>query len=876
MIVALVLLGTVAVIATVNILKGIFRGLKNTVGSLIAIILSAVIAGIITMIIDKPNSALVASVMNWLMGALPDGGVREFLEVEAMGDAVTYYGVMLSAPFVFLILYSVISIIISIIIGIVIKYIPPFKKPGVLVDRLGGAGVGLVCTALVSLLVLFPIVGTLTVEGTLVERISAIEEEPSSDMEVLLDISTHNSVVNAMESMGCEFVYNIFASADYEGEKVYLINEVDVLGDIVYDISLLGGDMAEHDETQKEALNNLIDAIDHSPIVKHALAGVLSEASSKWLAGEEFVGMSKFSAGDMIDPLVDELLVIISTTDDYTVSSDLHTLADILIIIMDSGVLEDIDGQDMLTKLGEEGLIADLLVAVNANERTRPLADEITRISIRAMSTVIGVPANADERYDMLMDNVAKIISNYENLGEAEQTKAVAENLGEIFDDYGIKVSDEALDHVADGLIADLGDRNDLSGNDIKEFFAVYTIGTSEKTADSGINGFELLSDTDHKVEFNADGTITVDGVVLENYTADNYRESGAFELALSGVDLGDVATLDSAKNMRSTLLTIEDILKSLGSYVECDDVVAESEKVAEILAEVGKVLADMDLDNINYTSLLGKMGGVFDMMSDSKVLNSASASNIMTSILQSDMVKNSIGLKKSELTGFADKLNEYAMSADGSYASATTAVSKTVDAITKTSDTTVAYEEKVQATEEMIVSIDQGNAEIITSIVTDSLVSDMGVEVSNAETVTASVQSLINNMADLNASAPDETVVKEEAEAVTKILTLAMTGTNEGPLFDTEEEKGSVAESPDEFISTVVNSTVVMNTVRETVEGKETGSNPYGIGDFTEKEQENIENALQSYYQSNGGGEDLAAKLGDLAIALNVNFIPQ
>lgn len=875
MIVTVALLGAVAVIAAVNILKGTLRGLKKTVGTLVAIILSALIAGIITVIIDRPNSPLILKFMNWLMGVLPEGGVREFLAVEAMGEAVTYYGVMLSAPFIFLVLFMLISIILSVVIAIVIKYIPPHKQPSKLVDRLGGAGVGLVCTVLVSLIAMFPIIGTFYVEGIVLDSVANIEDEPSSDIKMLVDATAHNPTVVAMEKLGCGALYNVFANAEYEGEKIYLVNEISVLSEILYDVAKIGGDMAEHNEEQKEALHDLVNCIDHSPIVTHALAGVLSEASSRWLEGEDFVGLNKISAGELVDPLLDELLVIISTTNDDTVKADLDTMADIIIIIMDSELLQENDGQEMLTKLGEGGLIADLLATVNANERMRPLSDEITHLSIRTMAVMIGVPENAQERYDMLMNRIADVIENHEALDAPEKTEIVKLELDEVFDDYGVEISEDALNHVAASMVADIGEMAEPCGDDVKEFFAVYSIGISDLVANSGNGSFALLSDgaSESRVEFNEDGTITVDGVVLKNYTVSDYRDSGAFALALSGVDIGDVATLDNAENMRSALLTAEDILKSLGSYIDCADVQAESERVAEILSKVGSIFSGMDLENINYTDLLRKMGGVFDMMSSSEVLNSNTAKNIMTSVLQSDMIKSSIGLKKSELTGFADKVNEYALSADGNYETVTKAVSVTVNAITTNSDAEKTYEEKVQATEEMINNIDKQTAEVITSVVTDSLVSNMGIETANSDTVADSVQNLINNMADYKESAPTEEEVAEEAKAVTNILSLAMSGTNEGPLFDTEEEKGTVAANPNEFISTVVNSTVVMETVQETVSSMESGENPYGLADFDEVDKADIENALQNYYTENGGGEDLAAKLGDIAFILNVNF---
>lgn len=870
----------ITLIVLVNTVKGLIFGLKKSVGALVGIVLSALIAGVATAIICKPDSAMLNGIMASLPEAFPDGAIHDVLAIEALGESVTYYGIMLVAPFVFLVLYLITSLINSIVLTIIIRFIPPFKKPNATVNSLSGLGVGLVCAFLVVIITLSPVVGTISIVGDVFEDVAAGEEEISPDMAENLEATSRNQTVNLLNSLGSGAIYDLFASADFDGERVYLRKDASALASIAMNIKSLGRDMSHYDGSQKEALEALVETIDASPLIKHALAGALSEASAKWLADEEFLGVSRFNAGELLDPMVDRLLVIISTTDKYTVGADIKAMSHVFITLIDSGILRSEDSKDMLLHLGESDVISDLLVTINANVRTRPLADEITRLSVRAMGSIIGIPGNSEERYDMLMNNLAYVVSHHEEPDVSDRVAGVSHDIGTIFDDYGMEVNPDALDRVAQSMITDLGVISELSGNDIKEFFEVYAIGASNSVMQSGEGGFKPLSDAEESddihVEFNEDGTITFEGVVLHDYTADNYRESGAYTLALSGVDIGDASSLDMAKHMKSSLLTLEDILASLGSYLDCADVVAESEIVAKILSEVGHVFSELDLDDLNYRNLLVQMGDVFDMMSESEVFNDATVRNITTAVLQSDMIKDSMSLTKSNLTEFANKLNEYALSSEGSFSDATKAVSVTFEAIDKNSDAEISYEEKISATENMITSLVIGNAEVITSVITDSFVVDQGIEVSNAEAVSNSIQCLINSMADFNESAPDEEAVKEEAEAVSSILSLALSGMNDAPLFDTEDENGIVASDPDEFISTVVNSTIVMNAVEEIVEGKDAGTNPYGLDEFDEDQKENIENALMDYYLANGEGADLAEMLEDISIVLNVNFVPE
>ena len=74
--------------------------------------------------------------------------------------------------------------------------------------------------------------------------------------------------------------------------------------------------------------------------------------------------------------------------------------------------------------------------------------------------------------------------------------------------------------------------------------------------------------------------------------------------------------------------------------------------------------------------------------------------------------------------------------------------------------------EEKIAATEHMLNNVNKGNAEMISSMITDSMVGNLGVSMGDsANTVASSVQSLINNMAEFKEDAPDSESVAKEAE---------------------------------------------------------------------------------------------------------------
>ena len=151
-----------AVIVFFNVIKALIRGFKKTIGTLIAIVISAVVAAIITFVICKPDSSVVIMLMDLLKDILPEGEIASLFEVDGISGAATYYAVMLIAPIFFTVVYSVLSIIFAIIVAIIVRFIPPHEKPGAVLHRLGGMGVGLVCGLLVVVILMMPAVGMLS------------------------------------------------------------------------------------------------------------------------------------------------------------------------------------------------------------------------------------------------------------------------------------------------------------------------------------------------------------------------------------------------------------------------------------------------------------------------------------------------------------------------------------------------------------------------------------------------------------------------------------------------------------------------------------------------------------------------------------------
>ena len=866
------------VITIVNVIMGVVRGFEKSVCSLASVIVSAIISAIITLVLCMPSMPLIPWLTEYALDALVsiDPAMLQVFATESIYLAVSYYVSMLVAPFVFLLLYVVISIIVSIIVTIVLSIIKKKskkdKKKLNAGRRLGGMGVGLVCGLLVSVLCLFPIIGICDIaEGVVC---SAYDDLMEIDMiresveQLPLEIDSTSRAMKVFDYVGCGLLYDAFASTNFDGERVSLETDVNVLADVVGEIMTVETDSDGLNSSHVDMIKAIIPALDRSPLIKNIAAEFVVIATD-----EESGLLGGIEMGELMSPVVDEMINIMSTSTKDTLTKDLTTLANVLGIIVDSEILDDDDPQNMLTKLGD-GLISDLLVEINKNERMHPVADEITRLSVRTLASTLGIPTDADERYDALMDKIADALNETMGQDEASRLDNVTQKLDTLFADYGIEIDGYALDHVADGLIADLG--NGASGESVKEFFMLYHFALDESGESASANSsVEYLSSSNSEgIVVNGDGTVSVGGVVLEYYNAYNYRSSKAYNMGADNVDIGAADTFYSAKAVKSTVLTAEDILGSLGSYGMCDDAIGEAQKVGDIFAAMTSIIADKDLDDLDPAEIFGEFGHVFDMMKGSEIFKSDSARNMLTAILQSEKIIGAMGLSQKDMTEFANKINSYAGDRDNGYEDATKAISGTLNAVSKASDKDATAEEKVEATKNMIDNVNKDNADMISSMVSGDMVGDYGVAVDNSASVSDALKNMVYNMADYKEGNPTDEDVDKEAEAVTKILNLAMVGADNGPMFDTEDgEKGTVASDPDSFIATVVESDVVMKTIGQSVEGKESGSNPYGVTYNTEEEKANVVSSLEKYYEENGGGAELAEKLSNLAIAMDVEI---
>lgn len=507
--------GFVAVlIIVINVLKGLIRGLKKTIGSLIAVALAIIVSIILTVTLCNPSSALVTSLVS-VLGDLIGGELGEIVAIEELSTTFSYYAAMLIGPFFFTVCYCLLAIIFSIVMAIVIKRIPILKnvnkESNKVAHRLGGAGVGLVCGYIVAVIILMPAIGTLNLVTSLPfdELMSSEESEPEednivdyemdeddyydgdeyvdeedddADEEMIEFMEDTNEYLDIFMKAGCGPVYNSFASAKFDGERVYLKDDLGVIMELVQLIS----DTSDKLEGSKlgddhiDLVKNVVEHVEASPLLKNTVAGVFSTACKRWNEGEEFMGIVKIDSGSLMNPVTDELIAVLATTTYDTVDEDLDVMVEVFEVLVHSGILEDMGYDEMLVLLGKEGGVLDQLEEVlHHNKRMDNLADEVSMISVRAMSSHLNVDT---EEYNVLMNDISTSLNKYGYMETEEKRANIENDLNEAFDKYGVTVEGQAFDDIVDDIMAEFDGRTDITDEEISRYFQNHVIEEIEET----------------------------------------------------------------------------------------------------------------------------------------------------------------------------------------------------------------------------------------------------------------------------------------------------------------------------------------------------------------------------------------------------------
>ncbi len=352
-------------------------------------------------------------------------------------------------------------------------------------DRLLGGVTGGLCGFLVALLLLSPLTGTLAVAGTLYSGVQDmglnLRRLGLDNAEVALyeDYLTDGTVA-VLNVAGGALAYDAVAVSEADGDTIRLRHEVEVCMGVVldfYSILKVIGHMEKATPEQRATLEQLGARIDTSVTARLLAADFINGAADNWLEGKRFLSVSRPSCGELIDPVMDKVLLVCRESDADCVGRDITTILNIYLIVVDSGLLNSPDKEDMMAALEEGGVLDSIYRELKRNPCMAHLADELTGTALRIMASAIDWQNFSSSVYENLMGDLTEVVNEVLDMSEAtfeEQVSALTEHTIRCAEQYGVSLPVSMAEMAATAMVQQLGDVGELTPEKLEAFLAHY------------------------------------------------------------------------------------------------------------------------------------------------------------------------------------------------------------------------------------------------------------------------------------------------------------------------------------------------------------------------------------------------------------------
>lgn len=523
----LITLGLVLYVAVFGLLTALPARKRHWI---MALVRTGVIA--VSVIVSVPLSKVIAGKISdgiWgLVEPFLGADLQKFMgDVPLVDESVRLIVSLLIAPLVFIILFLLLRGILSIVVYIVERVVPPLRKRG-LRNTAIAMPLGAVNGVLVAIITLIPLCGYASlaagtanafdaepaVDDTPVQEEMAVEmpdydamvsDAPASaeSLSVSSELEGLNSVLDVVGEVGSDPIIKALDTIGkplfkwmttgklHNGEVSFSLTEelphlTESAGELVEVVE--GLEDKDFSTEDKDELVQVIRTLLESDWVATITSESIGNIADTWLAGEAFMGISEPNVGSLLQPSLTVALKVLSTENAETLRRDMDTVMEVLTELMTAGFLTDSpDYEQLLSALGENGLLSELMATLNENAHMAPLASELKSLSVRVVSSVMGDTLKNSTEYDPLIDNVAQELNNVLDLPAEERKEVVQETVKQAFAEYDIAVPEDVAIELSEQAITELGDDGEIGSDELKSYLVDH-IDEGVDIADDAIN----------------------------------------------------------------------------------------------------------------------------------------------------------------------------------------------------------------------------------------------------------------------------------------------------------------------------------------------------------------------------------------------------
>lgn len=881
-------------IVVLNVFHGRKRGMIRTGIAIGVLLISALIAVLVSRVL---SSSVSKTIVEALQG-MPE--MQTILnDLPSLASVIAAAASMLMAVTIFFLIYYVLRGILNLIVIIVLRTTSLLKKEkpeGT--DQLVGTLLGGLLGVLIFCVFSMPMIGYLTLAddamGALLQNggdevNDFVKQKTNDEVDLyqihdeLLHPLAKSPMVVATGVVTNPVLFSPLTVYQVDGERVTMRREVPAFCRVAGGVMAVGStlqDTTEINDRQLQIMDTLADDFGDSAILCRVGSEFLCGASSSWLNGETFMGVAKPSVDEMLDPTLQAALEIFKTSDAENIEGDLRTVLHVLASLARSQVLEQMDQFDVLLQtLGESGVVEEVMRELGSNERMAPLVTEISNLGIRALASVLGIPADASAQYQELMNELANAISEVSALPEEERAAALADRVTEKMEAYGVDVPEDIANTVSEAMLEDFAE-GEITSERVQEFFKVYAASSSIEEYVSDQTGMQTgddtyvlsLADRMDGMKVDENGIVTLpDGTVLRYYNFSALERSGAYRLR--NEDLGNLGTLCDAASMVSCIVTLEDLLCIGGLSPENAE--QEAAFFQKIVNEAAKI-ATLIQNDAETEEILEAVGGLMDAMSVSEIVGGENATRMMTAILQSDSVTGTTGFTPKEAEELSRSIQESAKEEGGSYTGTMKTVSKAVSVVKAVNDDHMTDAEREARVIELMENLTPASASALEKMSTVNMMKAFGVPEKNAPGSADMAGSLFLHLADY---AKDHDDYAAEAGAVNLLFHMALSckeTTYDYAFSDPDTGRvGRTGKTAYVFVQTMVESTVVSATMNDVVYRDGVAmQDPLGLeNSFNQADRAELIDAIRQYASAHPT-EEVKHRLSCVAALTNLTSV--
>lgn len=427
-------------------------------------------------------------------------------EVPVGAEGMRVIAALIVSPILYLLVFLLLRWVVSIIVWIVEKCVPLLKKRSL---RAVSMPLGALNGILIAAVTLIPLCGYVVLGAHMLNTFvdsgltdSALVRDNVLDpfgltgeevADVAEGLESHPVVAVVHGSVGRPICNALTAAeldaTDTHGAVVEMTLERELCGLLVTAScatdTMESFQKEDYAPADKELLFATADSLFESEWIRLLATDTLVAMSESWLENKPFAGLDRPALDASLNPTIDRLLEVFATETPDTLEEEIHILLDMVGDMMVNDLLqENADYTAMVQKMGESGLLTDMVDTLQASERLRVLADELKALAIRLVSNMLGVDKLQSGEYAEMMGNVAGALTDSLSLNEAERDALILDAVKKNYAEHGFDVPDEVALKMSHKMIAELGTDGEITGDELTDYMM--------KFADEG---FEITPD---------------------------------------------------------------------------------------------------------------------------------------------------------------------------------------------------------------------------------------------------------------------------------------------------------------------------------------------------------------------------------------------